>query len=235
MTTLCFSRWGCLTFCCLFALVPLYLLFMTYPLFLLFLLLLFFRPHLLLCAKAVLDCVYSCSRHLEIRVWKTQIVLHTCPDLFAPQWRCQLVAQFQFSRFKICYLSVLRCILLKLHILGRLIKSFPTPYGLCSCVEIKLLIPLEAQALRSSMERGSSAVIFQSYVLSCWKMLISAQVIESFPMAYGSWSSAEEKLSIPLEPQYVGSSGGNFLSFRARTFQSCNLLILRLIMVKLQI
>ena len=54
----------------LFALVPLYLLFMPFPLFLLFPLLQFFHLHLLLCAKAVLACVYSCSRQLEIRAWK---------------------------------------------------------------------------------------------------------------------------------------------------------------------
>ena len=55
------------------------------PALLLFLLLSFFHSHLLLFAKAVLACVYSCSRQLEIRVWrKKQVVVHTFSDLFKP-------------------------------------------------------------------------------------------------------------------------------------------------------
>ena len=51
-----------------------------------------------------------------------------------------------FCTFECSYSSVLRCILLKLHILTRLIESFPTLYGLWSCIEIKLSIPLGAHA-----------------------------------------------------------------------------------------
>ena len=42
--------------------------------------------------------------------------------------------------------SVLCRILLKVHILTRLIESFPTLYGLWSCIEVKLSIPLGAHA-----------------------------------------------------------------------------------------
>ena len=90
----------------------------------------------------------------------------TCSNLFTPQWGCPFVAQFQLflqiSPSESCYFSVLCPIMLKLHILSRLIESFATAYGLCSCIEIKLSIPLEAYALISSMERCSSAVTFQS-------------------------------------------------------------------------
>ena len=49
-----------------------------------------------------------------------------------------------FCTFKGYNSSVLRLILLKLHILTRLIESFPTVYGLWSCIEIEMSIPLGA-------------------------------------------------------------------------------------------
>ena len=67
------------------------------------------------------------------------------------------------------------------------------------------------------MESGSSAVIFDSYVLSFWKMCISAQLIDSFPLMYGSWSWAKEKLSIPLEAHDKAQLNEIFLSFQAKT------------------
>ena len=51
-----------------------------------------------------------------------------------------------FCTFECSYSSVLRRILLKMHILTCLIESFPTLYGLWSCIEVKLLIPLGAHA-----------------------------------------------------------------------------------------
>ena len=66
------------------------------------------------------------------------------------------------------------------------------------------------------MERGLSAVIFQSYVLFCWKMHISAQLIESYPREYGLWSWAKEKLLIPLEVHDKAQWSEIFLSFRAK-------------------
>ena len=66
----------------------------------------------------------------------------------------------QISNFESRYFLALCPILLKLRILSHIIENSPTPYGLCSCIEINLLIPPEAHALRSWMERGSSAVIF---------------------------------------------------------------------------
>ena len=51
-----------------------------------------------------------------------------------------------FCTFECSYSSVLRRILLKLHILTRLIESFPTLYGLWSCIAIKMWIPLGAYA-----------------------------------------------------------------------------------------
>ena len=53
-----------------------------------------------------------------------------------------------FRIFECSYSSVLRPILLKLHILTRLIFSFPTLCGLWSCIEVKLSIPLRAHAWR---------------------------------------------------------------------------------------
>ena len=86
-----------------------------------------------------------------------------------------------FCTFECPYSSVLRPILLKLHTLTRLIESFPTVYGLWSCIEIEMSIPLGAHAKRPLIERASSTVTFSSYVLSCWKLHISTQLIDSFP------------------------------------------------------
>ena len=51
-----------------------------------------------------------------------------------------------FCSFEGSYSSVLRRILVKLHVLTRLIESFPMVYGLWRYIEVKLSIPLEAHA-----------------------------------------------------------------------------------------
>ena len=49
-----------------------------------------------------------------------------------------------FCTFEGSYSLVLRPILVKLHILTRLIESFPMVYELRRCIEIEMLIPLGA-------------------------------------------------------------------------------------------
>ena len=51
-----------------------------------------------------------------------------------------------FCNFERSYYSVLRPILVKLHILTRLIDSFAMVHGSWSCIEIEMLIPLGANA-----------------------------------------------------------------------------------------
>ena len=89
----------------------------------------------------------------------------TCPDLSGPihntvtmhvRSSCNVI----FCTFQRSYFSVLHPILVKLHILTRLIDSFPMVHGSWICIEIEMLIPLGAHALRLSIERASSAVIF---------------------------------------------------------------------------
>ena len=64
------------------------------------------------------------------------------------------------SLFESCYFSVFRPTLLKLHILDHLIEGLPRMYGLASCIEIYLSIPLVAHALRSLI------CMFVTYTLS---------------------------------------------------------------------
>ena len=82
-----------------------------------------------------------------------KIVLHTCSDLsrlvrtyvqYSDHVRssCYVI----FCTFERSYSSVLRPILVKLHILTRLIDSFPMVHGSWSCVEIEMLIPLGVHA-----------------------------------------------------------------------------------------
>ena len=96
-----------------------------------------------------------------------KIALHTCSDL--PRL-VQNYVQYSdhvrssrnviFCTFECSYSSVLLRILLKMHILTRLIEGFPTLYSSWSCIEVKLSIPPGAHAWRPSMERASSTVIF---------------------------------------------------------------------------
>ena len=66
-------------------------------------------------------------------------------------------------------------------------------------------------------------------------MHISGQLIESFPLTYGSNSRAKEKLSIPLEAHDKAQSSKIFLSFQARNLKSCNFFIFWPILLELQI
>ena len=77
-------------------------------------------------------------------------LVQTCPNLSEPVRNT--VAMYGpshdvfFSTFGISYSSVLRPSLVKLHILTRLMKSFPMVYELWRCIEVKLSIPLGAHA-----------------------------------------------------------------------------------------
>ena len=84
--------------------------------------------------------VHNCSQLFTL--------VHTCSHLFTPPWLSMHFAQwqffFEFSPWESCYFSILRAILLKLHVFAHLIKSYPTVYGMSSCIEIKMSIPLAA-------------------------------------------------------------------------------------------
>ena len=74
--------------------------------------------------------------------------VHNCSQLFTPQRLSTLFAHWQLLLevfpCESCYFSILRAIFLKLHIFAHLIESYPTVYGLSSCVEKKISIPLVA-------------------------------------------------------------------------------------------
>ena len=82
-----------------------------------------------------------------------KIVLHTCSDLSR---LVRTYAQYSdhvrssgnviFCAFERSYSSVLRPILVKLHIVTRLIESFLMVYGLWRYIQVKLSIPLGAHA-----------------------------------------------------------------------------------------
>ena len=111
--------------------------------------------------------VHNCS-HLFIPVHTCPLLftpVHTCSHLFTPVHNCShlftpfhtcshlsdyalcgIAVSCRISPCKSCYLSILRPILLKLQIFAHLIERFSTMYGLCSCIEIKMSIPLGAHA-----------------------------------------------------------------------------------------
>ena len=97
--------------------------------------------------------VHGLSSCIEIKL-SIPLAAHTTVTMYARR------EMSFFCTFEGFYSSVLRPILLKLHILTRLIESFPTVYGLWSCIETEMLIPLGAHSYRSSIERASSTVIF---------------------------------------------------------------------------
>ena len=76
-------------------------------------------------------------------------LVQTCPNLSEPVRNTVTIYAHRaviFCSFKCSYSSVLHPILLKLHILTRLMESFPMVFGLWCCIEVKLLIPLGAHA-----------------------------------------------------------------------------------------
>ena len=135
--------------------------------------------------------------------------VHTFSHLFTPQWLSTLFVQWQFvvefSTCKSCYFSILRAILLKLHIFAHLIESYPTVHGLSSYIEIIMSIPLAAHTTVTmyACRKTSFFGPFEgshSSVLLCMllKLHISTRLIESFPTLYGLWSCIEIEMSIPL-------------------------------------
>ena len=127
----------------------------------------------------------------------------TCSHLFTPQWLSTLFAQWQFlvefSPCESCYFStmyahraisffctfkgsywpVLRPILVKLHILTRLIELFPMVYGLWSCNEIKLSIPLGAHVKRLvkwNFSKFSCKNFKELYFFIFWPTLLKPQI-----------------------------------------------------------
>ena len=76
--------------------------------------------------------------------------------------------------------------------------------------------------LKDRPKKASSAVIFESYVLSCWKLHISTQLINSFPLTYSMQSCDLEKLSIPLEAHHKAQSSEIFVF--PQKIKSCNFL-----------
>ena len=108
--------------------------------------------------------------------------VHTCSHLFAPlhtsltiyALRAMAASRWIFpceSR----YFWILRAIFLKLHIFVHLIESYPMVYGLSSCVEKKMLIPLVAHTTVTMYVRRTmsffallNVLVLKCYVVSCW-------------------------------------------------------------------
>ena len=72
-----------------------------------------------------------------------------------------------------CYFSILRAILLKLHIYAHLIESYSTVYGMSSCIK-KMSMSLAAHTTdtmyacrKMPFFAVSNALILQSYIVSC--------------------------------------------------------------------
>ena len=119
--------------------------------------------------------------------------------------------------------------LLKLHISTQLIKSFPTTDCPWSCGKEKLPLPLHAHPLRLGEQFKVFVQIcpFKSriFVLCPFllKLHILAELIESFPMIYSSWSSVDKKLQFtPVHTSYQTDHEGVFpplwrvIEFQAR-------------------
>ena len=136
--------------------------------------------------------------------------VHACSHLFTPHWLSMLFAQWQllveFFPCESCYFSILRAVLLKLHIFAHRIESYPTMHGLSSCTEIKLSIPLAAHTTVTMYARRAVSFFFCTFECSyssvlhpiLLKLHLLTHLIESFPTLYGLWRCIEVKLSIPL-------------------------------------
>ena len=100
---------------------------------------------------------------------RRKVVVHTLVTTLLAQRRFLV----EFSPWESCSFSILRAILLKLHIFAQLIESYPTVSGWSSCIK-KRSIPQAAHTIvtmyacrEMSFFALSKALILQSYVLSC--------------------------------------------------------------------
>ena len=171
---------------------------------------------------------------------------HTCSHLFTTVHTSEttLFAQlhfliFEFSPWEICYFSILDLCLVKLHILAGLIESFPMEYGMCSCHEVNMSIPLGAHPWRSSMENVNFHTFhgfrFPGSRPILQKLHILARLIESFQMTYGPKSCDKDKLSIPVETHLKAQSSEIFLFFPAKKLKERSFFIFWPILVELLI
>ena len=114
----------------------------------------------LTCSLVEIACFCSPNRELSNGVWLEQLYRKNINPSGSPYYSDHVRSSGNviFCTFECSYSSVLCRILLKLHILIRLIECFPTVYGLWSCIEIEMSIPRGAHAKRQSIERGSSAI-----------------------------------------------------------------------------
>ena len=154
--------------------------------------------------------VHTCSQLFTPVPTCSQLftLVHTCSQLFTPQWLYTLFAQWQFlvelSRCESCYFSILRAILLKLHIFAHLIESYPTVHDWSSSIEIKMLIPLAAHTTVTIYDCCEMSFLHSQRLLFfvlrpiLLKLHILARLIESFPSVHGWCSCNEIKMSFPL-------------------------------------
>ena len=144
--------------------------------------------------KLYFKSVLTCSNLVK--------TFHTCSYLFPPVHTCShlscysLFVQWQIfielSPCESCYFSILRPILLKLHIFAHLIESYSTVSDLSSCIENKISFPQAAHTTVTMYARramacfcpfeGSHSSVLRPILL---KLHILTRLIESFPTLYG--------------------------------------------------
>ena len=100
--------------------------------------------------------------------------VHTCSHPFTPVHNCSHLTDYPRSAqwqlliecfpCESCYFSILCAIFLKLHIFAHLIESYPTVYGLSSCVE-KNIDPSGSPYYNDHV-RSSDNIIFCSFEYS---------------------------------------------------------------------
>ena len=119
--------------------------------------------------------------------------VNTCSHLFTPQWLSTVFAQWQFlvefSPSESFYFSILRAILLKLHVFAHLIKSYQTVYGLSSCIEIKMSIP---QAAHTTVTMYARRTMSRSF-LHFWMLLFFS--LTCYPAEIALFNSPNRELS----------------------------------------
>ena len=117
--------------------------------------------------------VHTCS-HLFTDVHNRSHLftpVHTSVIIYA--LRAMAVSHW-ISHCESCYFSILRAILLRLHIFAHLIESHPTVHGLSSCIEIKLSIPLAAHTTLTMYAHCalSFCCIFECSYSTVWRPLL---------------------------------------------------------------
>ena len=136
-----------------------------------------------------------------------KIALHTCSDLSKPvrtcmnlsriHWPCTLVVKCHFLHFWMFLFFSLASYPGEIAYLNSPNRQLSNGVRVMALHWSKIINPSRSSCLKNVQRKSFEGRNFLSYFLSCWKLHISTQLIQSFPLTYGMWSCGLEEIVDP--------------------------------------